>query len=136
MSSIAGTSSTSASAGAAAAEATNQLTSDDFMKILLTELANQDPLEPMDNSQLLDQMATIQSMQSSNDLTDSLQEMVSVQRMSQASSLIGKTVTGIDSNGEQVSGVVERVTVAGDSVSLVVDGRTVSLSSVSEILAA
>ena len=53
------------------------LSSDDFLKIMITELTNQDPLEPMQNQDLLNQMSTIQQMQSSQEMTRSFNELMS-----------------------------------------------------------
>jgi len=111
-----------------------ELTSDEFLKVLITELGNQDPLEPMNNGELIQQLAGIRSLESNSQLMAAFQSMLSQQRLTQASSLIGKSVTGIDSQGQEVSGTVERVSIAGDEVTLIVDGHTVPLDNVTDIL--
>jgi flagellar basal-body rod modification protein FlgD len=83
------------------------LTSDDFLKLLMTELQYQDPLSPMDNQAMMTQMAQMESIQSSNSMQKSINDMsasfkgsVSAQQSSAQSmvnatsvSLIGKKVT-------------------------------------------
>jgi len=127
----------SVTGGGQPAEAPNamaELTSDEFLKVLITELANQDPLEPMKNGELMQQLAGIRSLESNNQMMAAFESMLSQQRLTQASSLIGKSVTGINSQGQKVSGTVERVSVAGDEVTLTVDGHSVSLDNVTDIL--
>ena len=47
----------------AIAKSTNDVTTNEFLKLLVTQLQNQDPLDPMDNSQFLTQLATFSSME-------------------------------------------------------------------------
>ncbi len=48
------------------------LSADDITRIILTELSNQDPLQPNDTNQLLQQMSTLRTIQSNIDLSDQL----------------------------------------------------------------
>ncbi|MCK4871288.1 MAG: hypothetical protein KAS72_01040 [Phycisphaerales bacterium] len=119
------------------------LSSEDFMKIMFTELANQDPLEPQDSSKLLEQIQSLRSIESDLDLQQTLQDLTeqsarssesfaelqeTLTRMtaqswiSSAGVLIGKHVSGTDSFGDPVAGVVSAVTVSGDSVTLQLTG--------------
>ena len=127
MSTVMDATSAVSSSSADSTAAANVMSNDDFLNVLLTQLANQDPLEPMDNNQLMDQMATIQSMQISTQLITSME-------LSQASGLIGKTVSGVSTDGLQVRGTVDSVTMAGSSVSLIVGGAKMPIANVNEIL--
>jgi flagellar basal-body rod modification protein FlgD len=83
------------------------LQKDDFLNLLMTELQNQDPLSPMDNSQMMTQMAQLEAIESSNNMQQTLQDLdtsfkgtVTAQQSSAQSmvnatavSLIGKNVT-------------------------------------------
>jgi hypothetical protein len=60
----------------------NEMTSEDFMKIIFTELENQDPLQPNDTSALLDQLGSIRSIESDVKLTEQLQALVRENRES------------------------------------------------------
>ncbi len=54
---------TSNSSAKAVATATSDVSTNEFLKLLVTQLQNQDPLDPMDNSQFLTQLATFSSME-------------------------------------------------------------------------
>ena len=113
-----------------------------FLTLMITELQNQDPLNPMDNSQMLQQLSTIRQIGSTNQLTESLQAVLLGQNVSTASNLIGKKVTALDNDNKNVDGVVERVSISVDSrdeskrtVSVhLTGGKTVELDRVREIL--
>ena len=53
-----------------------ELKTEDFIKMMITQLQNQDPLEPAKNQELLAQMSQIGQLQSANALQDSLKGMV------------------------------------------------------------
>ena len=94
-------------AAAAASTATNPLknqvaSQDDFLKLLITQLQNQDPLQPMDNQEFAAQLATFNSLGQLIEINDKLGAMNNGQgSMNQynAASLIGKQIT---SAGNQV----------------------------------
>jgi flagellar basal-body rod modification protein FlgD len=65
----------------------------DFLKVLATQLANQDPLSPTDNSDSIAQMATFSSIQQSSELVTTLKSFMAAQGLSSAQSMIGKDVT-------------------------------------------
>src|SRR3954464_7952440 len=111
-----------------------ELKTEDFIKMMVTQLQNQDPLEPAKNQELLAQMSQIGQLQSANSLQDSLKGMVLQNQIGSASSLIGKTVQGLDSADDPVTGIVNSVKVASDGVSLELDnGKSLMLSRVTQI---
>jgi flagellar basal-body rod modification protein FlgD len=111
-----------------------ELKTEDFIKMMITQLQNQDPLEPAKNQELLAQMSQIGQLQSSTTLQESLQGMVLQNQIGSASGLIGKTVKGLDSTDAPVEGVVNSVKVSADGVGLELDnGKTLLLSRVTQI---
>jgi flagellar basal-body rod modification protein FlgD len=88
---------------------------DQFLGLLITELQNQDPLNPMDNAQMLTQISQIREIGSTNKLTDTLSTLAVGQELSMASGMIGKKVTALDNNAQNVEGLVDRVSVQTDS---------------------
>jgi len=90
---------------------------DDFLKLLTTELTNQDPLQPMDNKDFIAQMAQFSSLEQMNNVSKSVQDLKTSMTtyfqqglLSQGAALIGKQVSGIDTDGKTViSGKVESV---------------------------
>jgi len=125
----------SSSSSSSTAKAGNlALTSQDFIKMMVTQLQNQDPLQPTSNSELLSQMSQIGQLQSATDLQSSLKTMVLQNQIGAAGNLIGKTVAGVDDSTSPVSGVVTSVTVANNTVSLNLDnGKTLGLNNVTTI---
>src|SRR3982751_196340 len=99
-----GSSSTQDSTTAAAPNGFGNLKLDDFMKMLLTELQNQDPLSPMDASQMLTQIGQITQVGSTQQLTSTLDSVLLGQNVNNATSLIGKMITGIGDDGKDVTG--------------------------------
>ena len=65
----------------------------DFLKLLSTQLANQDPLSPTDNSDSIAQMATFSSIQQSSELVTTLKSFMAAQGLSSAQSMLGRDVT-------------------------------------------
>lgn len=88
---------------------------DQFLELMITELTNQDPLNPMDNTQLVEQIGHIRQISATNQLSDTLSAVLTGQSLTTASSLIGKQVNALTDQNENVSGVVDRVSVEVDS---------------------
>ncbi len=84
---------------------------DDFLKLMVTELQNQDPLSPMDNSQIVQQMSQIREISATNQLIETLDSLLTGQNLGTASALIGKEVAAMTDDGKEVTGVVDRVSV-------------------------
>ena len=109
----------------------------DFIKMMVTQLQNQDPLEPAKNDQLLAQMSQIGQLQSTTQLQDSLKGLVIQNQIGAAGNLIGKSVQGLDDQNNDTGGVVNSVRVQQDSVYLELDnGKSLSLARVTKIGAA
>jgi flagellar basal-body rod modification protein FlgD len=87
----------------------SELSTDDFMNIVLTELTKQDPLSPNDTNQLLQQMATIRGIQSDMDLGRNLQTMTEQNSFAAASQMIGKVIQGMNTDLERTESRVVSV---------------------------
>jgi flagellar basal-body rod modification protein FlgD len=113
------------------------LTPQDFITMMVTQLQNQDPLNPTSDDQLLSQMSEIGQLQSATTLQTSLQSMVLQNQISSAGNLIGKYVQGLDSQGNQQQGVVNSVAVKSDGIYLELDNnQELSMSNVTSITTA
>src|SRR5919112_70718 len=75
------------------------LKTEDFIKMMITQLQNQDPLEPAKNEQLLAQMSQIGQLESSTQLQSSLKTLVMQNNIGSAGNMIGKMVNGLDDRG-------------------------------------
>ena len=95
------TATTSATTSAASATAdSSTATQDRFMTLLVAQLKNQDPMNPMDNAQMTSQMAqinTVTGIQQVNDTLKSLATQFSSMQVLQGSSMVGRSVL-VDSN--------------------------------------
>src|SRR4051794_37129168 len=91
-----GSNSTSGSGGTSSLKKNFDLKAEDFIKMMITQLQNQDPMEPAKNDQLLAQMSQIGQLQSATSLQDSLKGLVTQNQIGAAAGLIGKTVQGLD----------------------------------------
>lgn len=112
-----------------------------FLGLLITEIQNQDPLNPMDNSQMLTQLSQIRQIGASNQLSETLQNFSVGQQLSMASSIIGKSVKGLDTDANEITGKVDRVSVETDSndpsirkVSVHIGDSVVDMNNIREIV--
>jgi len=112
----------------------------DFLKLMIAELQQQDPLDPMKNSEMLQQLNQIRSIGATDQLTHTLKAVLIGQNLATASSLIGKDVRALTDEGLDISGRVERVTVTpasdntASSVRVHIGDQRIALSNVREIL--
>ena len=128
---------TSSSPGAQLKGKNSALKTEDFIKMMITQLQHQDPLEPAKNQELLAQMSQIGQLQSQTLLQESLQGLVLQQNLGAAGNLIGKVVEGVDDAGEQARGLVTSVRVEDKQVLLELDnGKRLSLGKVTGIATA
>ncbi len=111
------------------------MTSEDFTKIIFTELGRQDPLQPSDSNQLLEQISMIRSIQSDIDLTDKIKGIATQNEFAAAAGLIGKRISGVSEGGLRVEDKVLAVSrsSAGPVLSLATGDR-VAMSNVDQIV--
>jgi flagellar basal-body rod modification protein FlgD len=92
-----------------------QLGQDAFLKLLTTQLQNQDPLHPMDDTQSIAQLAQFSSVQAMTELKDTFSAFQSNFSVMQSAGLLGKTVSAqsTDANGNvsTVTGIVKTISV-------------------------
>ncbi len=87
---------------------------DQFLNLLLAELQNQDPLNPMNNSEMAQQISQIREIAATDKLSKTLDTVLTSQSLTTASGLIGKEVEVLSLKGEAVRGTVDKVTVKVD----------------------
>ena len=110
------------------------LSSDDFIRVMLSELENQDPFEPTDSSALLEQLSSLRNIESQLSLQDQLESLVLQNQITSAGGLIGKLVIGLDGAHAEVEGLVTAVRVEQDRVFLELDtGQTLRADRVTQI---
>ena len=109
------------------------LTTADFLQLLTAQMTNQDPLQPMDNSASMAQMAQFSSLDQMNTLSQNFSLMRADQTKYTAASYIGKQVTVLDANQQAVTGQVTAVDTATDTPQLEINGNFYPLSSVTKV---
>ncbi len=71
----------------------------DFLKILVAQLGNQDPLKPMDNQEFVTQLAQFTSLQQTQEMNDKLGSLLTAQASMQSVGLLGKTIDVTQTSG-------------------------------------
>ena len=113
----------------------SSLTSEQFTKIILTELGNQDPLSPSDTGALLQQLSSIRNIQSSMDLSEKLGALVSDNQFASASNVIGKVVGGVSDDNSRTVGKVVSVTKSGGDTFLNLNtGKRIEMTNLDGII--
>jgi flagellar basal-body rod modification protein FlgD len=99
----------------------NDVDIDDFLKIMITELQNQDPLNPLENDELIAQISQIRSVGATEKLTETLDSVLLGQNIASATNLIGAEIDAISDDNQRVTGLVEKVSVASGQPKLHLD---------------
>jgi flagellar basal-body rod modification protein FlgD len=112
-----------------------------FLDLMMTELRNQDPLNPTDNAQLMEQIGQLRSITANDQLMTTLSSFATTQEFTTASSLIGKNIKGLDREAKEVNGAVSSVSVKIDEkdrskrqVQVHVGSQIVDIKNVREIV--
>lgn len=89
----------------------NDLDMDDFLNLMIAELQNQDPLNPLENAELIAQISQIREVGATESLTETLDSVLLGQNIASATNLIGADVTALDDSGQRVTGNVRVVSI-------------------------
>jgi flagellar basal-body rod modification protein FlgD len=107
----------------------NTLTQADFLKLLVTQMTSQDPLNPQSDTAFAAQLAQFSALQQSQTMTTDMQGL-------QADTLIGQTVTVNSSanSGQSITGVVSGVQMSSGTPDILVNGQLYDLSQLAAII--
>jgi len=106
----------------------------DFLRLMIAELQNQDPLNPSDNKDMLNQLNAMRQIVSSDKLTGSIESIMLGQSVATASNLLGKTVKGTNQLGVETTGVVDRVVFEEGTPKVYIGLNALKLESITEIV--
>jgi flagellar basal-body rod modification protein FlgD len=116
----------STTSSASTASATNQLSYNDFLSLLMAELQNQDPTQPMDPAAMVSQLATVSEVGQAVQTNTTLNSILTSNSLSQAEILVGQNISSLD---DSISGTVGSVDVTNSgSTAILTNGETLSLS--------
>lgn len=133
-------STTSTSSGSSGTNDLRNVDMDGFLKLLIAQMQNQDPLSPMENTEIMEQISQIRSISATDKLTDTLDSVLMGQNLATASSMIGKKVTALTDDAKNVTGVVDRVSVEADAdggnrkLRIVIGNTKVDLKNIREVV--
>jgi len=111
----------------------NVLGKDDFLKLLITQLQNQDPTSPMENTEFISQMAQFSSLEQMTNMSSSFSKMAAYISSSEATATLGKTVE-LDIGDTNVQGIVEGTT-RGENPQILVNGMYYSMDKIRAVYA-
>lgn len=103
-----------------------------FMQLLVAELQNQDPSNPVDSTSYITQLAQLNTLSALDTLNSTMNSFLQADQLSQASSLIGKTVSATTATGP-VSGTVSNVQIQNGNVQLSVGQQQISLTDITSV---
>ncbi|KPF55202.1 MAG: flagellar hook assembly protein FlgD [Alphaproteobacteria bacterium] len=119
------TSSATSSTASKAAEKAS-IDYDSFLKLLIAQMKNQDPTNPMDATEQISQLATFSQVEQTIQTNSNLETLITGNALSNASSYIGKTITSAD---EKTTGVIASVRVYSDTmVATTAEGKEIPIT--------
>ncbi|MHA3081832.1 flagellar hook capping FlgD N-terminal domain-containing protein [Acinetobacter sp. ANC 5383] len=92
----------------------SNLSQNDFIKLFMTELTFQDPLEPINNREFLAQMAQFTNLEQARLTNENISNLVSINATLQSLSIIGKQVEIVTDSGSNITGTVSAVNFSQD----------------------
>ncbi len=111
----------SGSAAAAASLSKNQVDYQTFLRLLVTQMKNQDPTKPMESTEYVAQLANFSNVEQAVRTNAKLDQILQVSAIAQAGSLVGKTLTSADGT---VTGVIESIRIFDDGlIAVLEDGK-------------
>ena len=96
-----------------------------FLKLLIAQMKNQDPTQPMDSTQYVAQLATFSQVEQSVQMNTKLDSILQSSALSQADAIIGHTITSAD--GKTTGTVSEVKLTAGGLTAVLADGGEIAV---------
>lgn len=113
--------------------ASQELGKDDFLQLLITQLANQDPLSPMENTEFIAQMAQFSSLEQITNMSTGFSQLATMLNSSEAISTVGKTVQIAD--GDNIITGTVQATTRGEDPMIIVNETLYNMDQVQRIYA-
>lgn len=118
MTAIAPTGSSTSSSATTAAAGASTVDYKTFLTLLVAELKNQDPTEPMDATQYVAQLASFSNVEQSIQVNNKLDRLIQTSYLQQAGSIVGRTLTSSDG---ELTGTIREVRIFDDGIVAVLE---------------
>lgn len=106
----------------------------DFLSLLSLQLQNQDPIDPVDQEDLINDLTQFSILEGIQGLNATFDEVLELQELTQGIDLVGKEIEFFDpATGEFSTGTAERLDRVGDQIAITVGDRTISISDVTSV---
>ena len=132
---LTGVAASAATAVASTSRNISDMTGQDFLKLLISQLSSQDPFEPMKNKEILEQLSAIRSLEANMNLSENIKGLLSHQELASATLLIGRSVRGLDTQGQLVAGKVERIILDAGGIRVQVGDHEMLLGNITSVAA-
>jgi len=133
---VTGTTTTQQTTGTTPANPSSQLGKDDFLKLLVAQLSNQDPTNPTDSSTWMAQLAQYSALEQETNTAQSVGQLVTSSSLTQGVDLIGKQLTWTRADGTTGIGVCDGLTLQDGSPMLDVAGEGLTPDQITSVAAA
>jgi flagellar basal-body rod modification protein FlgD len=104
--------------------------SQNFMRLMIEQLKNQDPMSPLDSSEFTQQLATINSLEQLISINSVLSQSQRAAELGEATGLLGYYVEGLDANNDLVAGYVDRVEMIDGQATMLIGEQTLLVGQV------
>jgi len=113
---------------------TSQMGQQQFLQLLIAQLKNQDPMDPVSQEDSIAQLAQFSTLEGIEQLNANFSSMMKLQQLSEGATLVGKNVEWLDADGVRQQGVVESVSVKDGNLQLKIDDKDVPIENVTSVL--
>jgi len=105
----------------------------DFLDLLVVQLTNQNPMDPMADTEFISQMANFSALEQSKDLSESFAKFSSQQMAISSQGYLGHEVDIETDGGSTITGVVDEVSLTGDNIQVRIDGTFYDASNITAV---
>ena len=133
MNSVTPTASGTLGAAAAGTNPNAILGKDDFLKLLVTQLQHQDPMNPMDDKDFMGQMAQFTSVEQLTNMATAIERMSTAGQSTQSIALIGKTVSWKKEDGTSGEGIAKSVSFADGTITIAVGDAKITPAEIESV---
>jgi flagellar basal-body rod modification protein FlgD len=116
------------------ASITSQMGQQQFLQLLIAQLKNQDPMDPVSQEDSIAQLAQFSTLEGIEQLNANFSSFMKLQQLTQGANLVGKTVEWLDKDGIRQQGVVDAVTSKDGELQVKVGDKQVPIDNITGVL--